>query len=45
MIGLFPGKTVEQLEQLQQQIEVKLQDRTEGVDIGYWESLISQLKE
>ncbi|XP_023336077.1 cactin-like isoform X2 [Eurytemora carolleeae] len=41
---IFKGKTVEQLEQLQKQIEVKLQDRTEGVDIGYWESLISQLK-
>jgi hypothetical protein len=35
---------VEQLEQLQHQIEGKLSDRTEGVDIGYWESLLSQLK-
>jgi hypothetical protein len=35
---------VEQLEQLQRQIEGKLSDRTEGVDIGYWESLLSQLK-
>ncbi len=35
---------MEQLEQLQHQIEGKLSDRTEGVDIGYWESLLSQLK-
>jgi len=41
---IFKGKTVEQLEKLQLHIESKLQDRAEGVDIGYWESLISQLK-
>ena len=35
---------MEQLELLQRQIEGKLSDRTEGVDIGYWESLLSQLK-
>jgi len=41
---VFRGKTVEQLEQLQKSIEVKLKERSEGVDIGYWESLLSQLK-
>jgi len=41
---VFRGKTVEQLEKLQQSIEMKLNERTEGVDIGYWESLLSQLK-
>eukprot|EP00092_Neocalanus_flemingeri_P031406 GFUD01034111.1.p1 GENE.GFUD01034111.1~~GFUD01034111.1.p1 ORF type:complete len:739 (-),score=252.87 GFUD01034111.1:127-2343(-) len=41
---VFRGKTVEQLEQLQQSIELKLKERTEGIDIGYWESLLSQLK-
>jgi len=41
---VFKGKTVEQLEKLQESIELKLKERTEGVDIGYWESLLSQLK-
>eukprot|EP00090_Calanus_glacialis_P009333 TRINITY_DN17717_c0_g1_i1.p1 TRINITY_DN17717_c0_g1~~TRINITY_DN17717_c0_g1_i1.p1 ORF type:complete len:739 (+),score=272.19 TRINITY_DN17717_c0_g1_i1:35-2251(+) len=41
---VFRGKTVDQLEQLQTSIEVKLKERSEGVDIGYWESLLSQLK-
>jgi len=41
---VFRGKTVEQLEQLQKSIELKLTERSEGVDIGYWESLLSQLK-
>ena len=42
--SVFSGKTVEQLEMLQTSIETKLKERTEGVDIGYWESLLSQLK-
>jgi len=42
--SVFSGKTVEELEKLQKSIEKKLKDRTEGVDIGYWESLLSQLK-
>lgn len=41
---VFRGKTVDQLEQLQTSIELKLKERSEGVDIGYWESLLSQLK-
>ena len=42
--GVFKGKTVEQLDMLQKSIEKKLKERAEGVDIGYWESLLSQLK-
>ena len=42
--SVFSGKTVEELEKLQKSIEKKLKERTEGVDIGYWESLLSQLK-
>ena len=42
--SVFSGKTVEELEMLQTSIENKLKERTEGVDIGYWESLLSQLK-
>ena len=42
--GVFKGKTVEQLDALQKSIENKLKSRAEGVDIGYWESLLSQLK-
>lgn len=41
---VFKGKSSEQLAQLQVQIEKKLSVRAEGVDIGYWESLLSQLK-
>lgn len=41
---VFKGKSSEQLAQLQLQIEKKLSQRTEGVDVGYWESLLSQLK-
>ena len=42
--SVFKGKTVEQLDMLQKSIEKKLRERAEGVDIGYWESLLSQLK-
>ena len=41
---VFKGKTSDQLSQLQLQIERKLSQRAEGVDVGYWESLLSQLK-
>ena len=40
----FKGKTASQLSELQKQIEKKLRERTEGIDVGYWESLLSQLK-
>lgn len=41
---IFKGKTAAQLEALQQQIQAKITGKPEGVDIGYWESLLSQLK-
>lgn len=41
---VFKGKTASQLSELQKQIEKKLRERTEGIDVGYWESLLSQLK-
>ena len=41
---VFKDKTSEQLAQLQEQIENKLANRSEGIDVGYWESLLSQLK-
>lgn len=40
----FKGKTVAQLEGIQLKIEGKISGKPEGVDIGYWESLLSQLK-
>ncbi|PNF41374.1 Cactin [Cryptotermes secundus] len=42
--SVFKGKTAAQLEALQLQIEMKISGKPEGVDIGYWESLLSQLK-
>lgn len=42
--SVFKGKTAAQLEALQLQIETKIGGKPEGVDIGYWESLLSQLK-
>lgn len=41
---IFKGKTGAQLEALQTQIEHKISGKRDGVDIGYWESLLSQLK-
>jgi len=42
--SVFKGKNASQLEALQLQIETKISGKPEGVDIGYWESLLSQLK-
>ncbi|XP_011696940.1 PREDICTED: cactin [Wasmannia auropunctata] len=42
--AIFKGKTATQLEALQMQIQAKITGKPEGVDIGYWESLLSQLK-
>jgi Conserved mid region of cactin len=42
--GIFKGKSAEQLAGIQKQIESTISQRAEGVDIGYWESLLSQLK-
>nr|XP_049701362.1 cactin isoform X1 [Helicoverpa armigera] len=41
---VFRGKSGAQLQALQAQIERKISGRRDGVDVGYWESLLSQLK-
>lgn len=41
---IFRGKTTRQLEELRKNIENKIERKMDGVDIGYWESLLSQLK-
>lgn len=41
---IFRGKTTKQLNELKIKIEGKITNHTDGVDIGYWESLLSQLK-
>lgn len=42
--SVFKGKTAAQLAELQKQIENKISGKADGIDIGYWESLLSQLK-
>lgn len=42
--SLFQGKTAQQLDELRTKIELKINSKSDGVDIGYWESLLSQLK-
>jgi hypothetical protein len=42
--SVFKGKTAAQLEAMQLQIKMKISGKPEGVDIGYWESLLLQLK-
>ncbi|GJQ80795.1 putative conserved mid region of cactin [Trypoxylus dichotomus] len=41
---VFKGKTSAQLAILQNGIESKINGKADGIDIGYWESLLSQLK-
>ncbi|KAF5291323.1 hypothetical protein FQA39_LY03474 [Lamprigera yunnana] len=41
---VFKGKTTSQLKNLQAQIDKKIHSKADGIDIGYWESLSSQLK-
>lgn len=41
---VFKGKSSTQLAALQKQIEDKIAGKEDGIDIGYWESLLSQLK-
>lgn len=41
---IFRGKTTSQLDELKLKIESKIEQKSDGVDIGYWESLLSQLK-
>lgn len=40
---IFRGKTTVQLNELRTKIEGKLSCKSDGIDIGYWESLLSQL--
>lgn len=42
--SVFKGKSAEQLTGLQSHIQSKLDGSSSGVDISYWESLLSQLK-
>lgn len=42
--GIFHGKTTQQLNELRMKIEQKIDSKSDGVDVGYWESLLSQLK-
>ncbi|XKL67538.1 hypothetical protein PGB90_003029 [Kerria lacca] len=44
VISIFRGKSVSQLESLQKQIRGKITSGEKGIDVGYWESLLSQLK-
>lgn len=41
---IFRGKSSTQLEELKRKIEDKISNPQDGLDIGYWESLLSQLK-
>lgn len=41
--SIFHGKSAQQLVELKEKIEMKLSGKSDGVDIGYWESLLSQL--
>lgn len=42
--SVFKGKTAAQLAAMQTNIESKISGKADGIDIGYWESLLSQLK-
>lgn len=42
--SIVQGKTAQQLDELKAKIGEKIQSKSDGVDIGYWESLLSQLK-
>ncbi|KXJ71445.1 hypothetical protein RP20_CCG020541 [Aedes albopictus] len=41
---IFKGKSSSQLDELKKKIEDKINSQQDGLDIGYWESLLSQLK-
>ena len=41
---IFKGKSTSQLVELRKKIESKINSHIDGLDIGYWESLLSQLK-
>lgn len=44
IVTVFKGKTPKQLQAMYTQIEKKIASNEEGVDIGYWEALLSRLK-
>ena len=44
VLQVFNGKTPTQLQVLKTQIENKIRSNEEGIDIGYWETLLSRLK-
>ena len=44
VLKVFNDKTPSQLQQLKTQIERKIASNEEGIDIGYWETLLSRLK-
>lgn len=41
---IFRGKSAQELVELKRKIESKIESKSDGVDVGYWESLLSQLK-
>lgn len=41
---ILKGKTPQQLKVLQEQVEKKISSKEDGIDIGYWETLLSRLK-
>ncbi|KAJ6219234.1 hypothetical protein RDWZM_005046 [Blomia tropicalis] len=41
---ILTGKTPQQLKTLQTQIEKKISSKEEGIDIGYWETMLSRLR-
>ncbi|UYV79524.1 CACTIN [Cordylochernes scorpioides] len=44
VMGIFRGRGPEELEALHAHIEAKIRAEDEGVDIGYWETLLSRLR-
>ncbi|UYV79523.1 CACTIN, partial [Cordylochernes scorpioides] len=44
VVGIFRGRGPEELEALHAHIEAKIRAEDEGVDIGYWETLLSRLR-
>ncbi|XP_064461461.1 splicing factor Cactin-like [Ornithodoros turicata] len=44
VVEVFKGKTPSQLQALYQQIEKKIHSKEEGLDVPYWETLLSRLK-
>ncbi|XP_022703156.1 cactin-like [Varroa jacobsoni] len=44
IVSVFKGKTPKQLEVLKGQIELKLSNKAPGLDVAYWETLLSRLR-